>query len=214
MGSEMCIRDSPKDGTPLVECTFCLPFGTVQNTPIYYCGKIDTAIEDNNGVWSFDHKTAFQFGETFTAMMQMDGGQLGYCWALGQVLKRPVTGYIIDAVRIRRPTRASSRSVEFGGVESPVDASDFARLPFPIPYASTLEDWRSDTLALIADILWHHDRGYFPRHRWNCTNKFGKCDFFEVCSAPREQREAILYHSTLYEESTWSPLKQKTKEKQ
>jgi hypothetical protein len=65
------------DGRPIVERAFAIPFGTVQNIPIVYMGKIDLGIKNNDGVWVQDHKTAFQFGDTFDSQMQQDGGQLG-----------------------------------------------------------------------------------------------------------------------------------------
>jgi hypothetical protein len=191
-----------RTGKPIVESSFAFPFGTVGTTPIIYTGKIDVGIEDNNGTWSFDHKTTFQFGDTFDSQMQMDGGQLGYCWALGQFVGKKPSGYLIDAVRIRKP---NLKKAEFGGAAA-VDASDFKRIPFTVS-EDALDDWRTDTLALIADMLRYHSLSYFPRHRWQCTNKFGKCDMFDVCSLPRQFREHAL-GSDMYEDNVWSPLRQ------
>lgn len=191
------ILTSPATGKPIIEASFALPFGTVHNTPIYYCGKIDLGIEDHNGIWSFDHKTAFQFGETWDKQMNMDGGQLGYCWALSQVTGRRPMGYIIDAIRVRRP----SKKDEFSGA-APIDGTDFKRIPFPVT-DDQLVEWREDTLELIANIFNYHASGKFPRHRWQCTNKYGACDFYDVCSTPREQRPMIL-NSGLFEPNKWS----------
>lgn len=195
------VLTNPKDGSPLVECTFCIPFGKVQGIEIYYAGKIDTAIEDHNGIWSFDHKSTFQFGDTFNAQMHRDGGQLGYFWALWQVLGRRPTGYLIDAVRIRKP----KRSDEYAGI-APCDQSDFARIPFSGISDDAVEGWKRDVTQCINLILFMHDTGHFPEYRWNCTNKFGTCDMFDCCSLPPAQREQVLYNSTLFEEAVWSPL--------
>ena len=194
------------EGKPIIEASFCLPFGTIvdvsqnrlqSNIPVYYAGKIDLGIIDNNGIWSFDHKTAFQFGEGFDKQMAMDGGQLGYCWALGQTLGVKPQGYIIDAIRVRRPRKQD----EFGGVES-IDGSDFKRVPYYVS-DDMLAEWKADVLHLIQDVFNYHASGSFPRHRWNCVNKYGMCDFYDVCSTPRAQREMIL-QSGLFEENTWS----------
>ncbi len=193
-------------GKPIIEEGFAIPIGMAQNIPVIYCGKIDLAIQNAEGVWSFDHKTAFQFGESFQKQMEQDGGQLGYCWALGQILGKKPIGYIIDAVRVRRPTKKDT----YAGV-APVDGTDFYRIPRWVSQAD-LDDWKADVLAMIADILWHHDRNYFPRHRWQCVGKYGACDFYDVCSAPKEQREAHLANEALFEADTWSPLKQPKKE--
>ena len=184
-------------GKPIIEASFALPFGTVMNVPVLYCGKIDLGIEDNNGIWSFDHKTAFQFGEAFSKQMAMDGGQLGYCWALGQTLGRKPAGYIIDAIRVRRQTVKAS----FTG-DAPIDGTDFTRTPYFVT-DDMLAEWKEDVTAVIMNIFMCHDHDLFPRHRWQCTNKYGACDFYDVCSTPREQRHLIL-NSNLFEENKWT----------
>ena len=184
-------------GKPIIEASFALPFGTLMNTPIFYCGKIDLGIEDNNGIWSFDHKTAFQFGDSFSKQMGMDGGQLGYCWALGQVLGKKPQGYIIDAIRVRRPT---VKQQTIG--EAPIDATDFSRTPYYVSQ-DMLDEWREDVMAIIKNIFLCHEADLFPRHRWQCTNKFGICEYYDICSTPREQRHMIL-NSNLFEENKWT----------
>ncbi|MDE2097267.1 MAG: PD-(D/E)XK nuclease family protein [Patescibacteria group bacterium] len=206
-------------GEPIIEASFMLPFALYNPStgdifswtqdhdkvqeliasyiPIYYCGKLDLGISDSNGLWSFDHKTAFQFGDSWNKQMSMDGGQLGYCWALKQVTGQQVAGYIIDGVRIRRP----SVKAQFTG-ESPVDATDFVRLPnFVTP--DQLDEWREDVMCIIRDIIQCHQRNFFPRHRWQCVGKYGPCDFFDVCSTPRAQRQVVL-QSGLFETNEWS----------
>lgn len=184
-------------GRPIIEASFALPFGSVMNVPIFYCGKIDLGIEDNNGIWSFDHKTAFQFGDSFSKQMAMDGGQLGYCWALSQVTGRQPTGYIIDAIRVRRPTVKQG----FSG-EGSIDMTDFSRTPYYVS-KDMLEEWKSDVMAIIKNIFLCHDNDLFPRHRWQCTNKYGACDFYDVCATPREQRPMVL-GSNLFELNKWT----------
>lgn len=196
-GKEMFEILKTPSGKPIIEATFALPLDTIDNIPIIYTGKIDLGIKDHNGVWSFDHKTTFQFGDTFDAQMSMDGGQLGYCWALGQTLGVKPQGYIIDAIRVRRPKKRD----EFGGVDC-IDATDFKRTPFPVT-DDMLAEWREDTLSLIKNIFDYNKAGKFPRHRWQCTNKFGICEYFEVCNTRRDQREIIL-QSGLFEENSWS----------
>jgi hypothetical protein len=203
-----------QQGKPIIEATFALPFGNVKigtdivstaqgeynedvTVPIIYCGKIDLGIEDHNGIWSFDHKTTFQFGDTFDKQMSMDGGQLGYCWALQQVTGKKPQGYIIDAIRVRRPTKKD----EFAE-KSCIDGTDFKRTPYYVSQ-DMLDEWKNDVLTLIQNIFAYSANGHFPRHRWNCTNKFGLCDYFDVCSTVINQREQIL-NSSLFEENKWS----------
>lgn len=197
------VKKTSDDGViylePLVERSFALPFGLVDGMPCIYTGKIDLGIYDNHGLWSQDHKTAFMFGDNFDAQMSMDGGQLGYLWALKQATGVMPRGYIIDAVRIRRPTRKSEYDLT-----APVDASDFKRMPFFVTEA-TLEEWEENVRQLIHNIFEYHKHGYFPMHRWHCVGKYGKCEMFNVCSVGPESRESVL-NSALYEDYTWSPL--------
>ncbi len=192
-------------GMPLVERTFWVPLGTVQNFPVIYTGKIDLGIRNHNGVWSQDHKTTFQFGDSFDSAMQMDGGQHGYLFSLWKITGELPAGYIIDAVRVRKPKKTG----RFDEV-APVDGTDFIRTPYIIG-PDALEEWREDTLNLVSDMMWHYDRGYFPRHRWQCVGKFGRCEMFEVCASPRKDREDVLANSGLYMENDWTPLKQPEK---
>lgn len=188
---------SNKEGKPIIEATFALPFSEVENTPLIYCGKIDLGIEDRNGIWSFDHKTAFQFGDTFDKQLAMDGGQLGYCWALQQVTGQQPQGYIIDAIRVRRPTKKDEFSEK-----SCIDGTDFKRTPYYVSQ-DMLDEWRNDVLTLVQNIFAYHANGHFPRHRWNCTNKFGLCDYYDVCSTVTQQREQIL-NGSLFEDNQWT----------
>lgn len=197
---------NPLDGKPLVECSFMLPIGEVDGVPCYYSGKIDLAIEDAHGIWAGpDHKSAYMFGESFDSQMAVDGGQLGYTWALWQVLGRRPRGYIVDAVRIRRPNKEQRMAMEYGSYETasaPVDANDFKRMPFDVT-EETLSLWRENVLAQIKTLFFHARNGYYPMHRWNCTNKYGKCDMYEACHIPAARQDDVLYNSTRFEENTW-----------
>lgn len=196
---------STPSGPKLVEKSFALPLGTVQNIPIIWTGRIDLAVENNDGIWTFDHKTTFQYGAGFEDEMSVNGGQLGYVWALSQVLNTKIQGYIINGVRIRRPSvKKKYESDSPNG--APVDAEDFKRIPMFVPQ-DALDEWREDVLALITDLFFNHDRGFFPRSRRSCVTKYGRCDMFEVCTAPRASRQNIL-ESSLFVTNEWSPLNQ------
>ncbi len=198
---------STPSGPKLVEKSFALPLGSVHSTPVIYTGRIDLAIENNDGIWTFDHKTTFQYGAGFEDEMSINGGQLGYVWALSQVLGTKPQGYIINGVRIRRPAR--TKKYEGAGEVAPVDSEDFKRIPMFVPQ-DALDEWQADVLALISDLFFNHDRSFFPRSRRSCVTKYGRCDMFEVCTAPRLSRQNIL-DSSLFVTNEWSPLNQTNK---
>ena len=62
-----------------------------------YQGRIDLIIENEQGVWIVDHKTAAQF--TDTAYMDLDMQVSSYCWAIRKQLGIPVEGVIINELR-------------------------------------------------------------------------------------------------------------------
>lgn len=197
-------------GEPIVEASFLLPIGEVQypgivmTIPIWYTGKVDLGIEDNNGTWVLDTKTTFQYGETFDRQMQRDSGQKGYVWALQQILGFKPHGYIINAIRVRRAKRGD----EYNATPSaPIDSSDFKRIPFYVSQED-LDTWRTNLLAKVAMIFQFHANGFFPEYEGQCVGKYGLCDFYDVCSLGVSQREAALA-SSLYEDNTWSPLNKK-----
>lgn len=236
------ILTNPKDGELLVEKSFMLPFMTVRvpatfalahgiplktdpktgafygEIIVYYCGKIDLGIRDAHGIWVQDHKTSFQFGDSFDKDMQRNAGQRGYFWSLMQILGEMPRGYIIDAVRIRKPKRDSI----FDGTP-PVDASDFRRLPFFVTQ-NDIDTWKVNTEYKVREIFYHAQNDYWPEHENMCTahadtdthgsaRKFGTCDFFDVCSVAKEMRENALA-SNLYEDNLWSPLNKPKEQKE
>lgn len=194
-------------GEPFVERSFAFELGTVQNVPIVYTGRIDLALENNDGVWNLDHKTTFQYGSGFDDDMAVNGGQIGYVWATRKVLGTHTNGYIINGVRVRRPSKAS-KYVDSNGPDASVFNEDFKRMPFFVS-DDCIEEWRTDVLALITDLFFNHDRGFFPKSRKACVTKYGRCDFYECCSAPIASRQSIL-DSSLFQINEWSPLNKTT----
>lgn len=158
------------------------------------------------------------FGEGFNKQMYQDAGQRGYVWALSQVLGKRINGYIIDAIRIRKPSRKREYLEE-----APVDKTDFDRFPYAVS-EDEIERWKRDTLQKINMIFFMHDTGIFPQYEWMCSSaaladgdsagydKYGSCDFYDCCTQPRREQEGVLYNSTLYEEADWSPLHLPNKE--
>jgi hypothetical protein len=194
-------------GKPIIEASFIFKLGTVNGTDVMYIGRLDTGIENKDGTWSQDHKTTFQFGQSFDDDMAMNGGQLGYVFALWQILGVRPQGYIIDAVRVRKP----SRKAEYEGI-APVDSEDFKRIPFNVS-EDNLAEWREDVLCIVQNIFLAYDHGFYPRHRKHCVTKYGRCDFYDVCSLPRASRDGVL-NSNLYETNEWSPLNKQNNESQ
>lgn len=204
---------NPKTGKPCVEQSVMVFLGTLQvkhsdithtNVDIYYTGRIDLIISTHEGIWILDHKTTFQFGSSFTNQMSMSAQFIGYAWAVQQAFGINAIGYIINAIRVRKPTDKALLAEDFFRVRG--SDSDFARIPFYITQEN-IDEWKINTLALALTILYHHSQQYFPMNRTQCQRKWGACQFFEVCNTAREHRQQIL-QSEAFMQNEWSPLNQ------
>lgn len=172
--------------------------------PIYYTGRIDLIVKDpQKSTWIVDHKTTFAFGPSFTESMSMSAQFLGYAWAFRETFGYAPTGYMINAIRVRKPTKAD----ELSGIHfrSKGADTDFIRIPFMNVTDDLLDEWQENALALVKTILYHHSQSYFPMNRTACVRKYGRCQFFEVCNCARQSREVILT-SQAFAQNEWHPL--------
>lgn len=172
--------------------------------PVYYTGRIDLIIRDQQlSTWIVDHKTTFAFGPSFTESMSMSAQFLGYAWAFRETFGYAPTGYMINAIRVRKPTKAD----ELSGIHfrSKGADTDFIRIPFMNVTDDLLDEWQENALALVKTILYHHSQSYFPMNRTACVRKYGRCQFFEVCNCARQSREVILT-SQAFAQNEWHPL--------
>lgn len=192
-----------KGDKPCIEVSFAFPLGHVQSIPVIFTGRIDLCIKDSTGEWVLDHKTSSVFGESFWKDMNMTAQFRGYCWAFQQTFGRKPTGYIVNAIRVRPPTK-EEKDAESVGIEPALRKDNFERRPFFITQ-SEIDEWRVDTLALVSTMLFHHDSNFFPRHKKWCVGKYGQCQFYDVCSLPESERLRVL-NSNAFEDNVWSPL--------
>lgn len=183
---------SANDNTPAVELSFAVPIGEVQGIPCVWSGKIDVAILWEGRFWVMDHKTTSILGPTYFNQFYNSNQMIGYCWALERLINRPIAGALVNVLAIRRPTK-TGKSIEF------------ARQRFEYP-TTRIEEWQHNTLNIIDDFFHMCNKDEFPMHSQWCIGKFGQCQYFDVCTVPSSQREMML-QSGLYEDITWSPLK-------
>lgn len=190
------IQDS--QGSGLVELAFAVPIGEVSGIPCVWSGKVDIAIQWEGRYWVLDHKTTSILGSTYFNQFYNSNQMIGYCWALEHVLGQQVAGALINVLAIRRPTK-TGKSIEF------------VRQRFEYP-RSRIEEWQGNTLSIIENFFHECEKPLeneserFPMHTQWCIAKFGQCQYFDVCTVPSQQRMQML-NSGLYEDITWSPLK-------
>lgn len=179
-------------GNPMVELSFAVPIGEVNGILCVWAGKVDVAISWENRFWVLDHKTTSILGGTYFNQFYNSNQMIGYCWALQHLLNQPIAGALVNVLAIRRPTK-TGKSIEF------------VRQRFEYP-ASRIELWQDNALQVIENFFHMCEKDSFPMHTMWCIGKFGQCPYFDVCTVPQEQKEMML-GSGLYEDVTWSPLK-------
>jgi hypothetical protein len=171
------------------------------DVPIYYHGFIDLPVSFNGRLHPLDYKTTALLGPSFWDDKKMSAQPKGYAWAMQELLGQQVSGYIVRAIRVNEPPKyvMAGKPNKMGELVSLEkwwgDALTEER------YSITQEElveWKANTIDLIEEFFWHYNRGYFPKKTMWCSGKYGKCQYFDVCSTfPAEDRAQVLY-SGLY----------------
>ena len=203
-----------KDGRPCVERAFSAPLAIipfnkelpqecfyeqhkektafVRNVHVYWTGRIDLVVKDQGNTWVMDHKTTSMLGPSFWDTFTISSQMLGYCWAAEKVLlDGPVRGLLLNAIVGRKLTKT--------GV-----GTEFHRKHYYYTQ-DQIEDWKTNTIALVSMFLGSLKAGFFPQSTAWCVGKYGKCRYHDVCSLPSNQRHSLL-HSDQFTHNTWSPL--------
>lgn len=177
----------------LVEEAFAVPIGTVGSVKVIWMGRIDMAVEQDGKLYVFDHKTTSMGGEFVTQDYYLSSQFKGYAWALSSLLKRPVQGAMVNVLVIRKPAKIRGKGNEFLRVT--VNYDEYI-----------LEEWRNNMLNTASDILHCYDRGVFPMQTKACVGRYGRCEFFDVCTLTPAARLPYL-ESGAYESNTWTPFR-------
>ncbi len=178
-------------GTAALESDITTHAGTfhVSAVDIYWTGRIDSIV--NYGVpLVLDHKTTSVLGPTFFDDFVLSSQMLGYTWA-ARKLGYDVQGLLLDVLALRKPSRTGT-------------IQEFQRQRY-FYNQDHIDEWEKDTFTLIIDFLEHLCRGYFPKSTKWCFGKYGRCQYWDVCTQRPANRSAML-QSDLYKDVTWSPL--------
>lgn len=192
VNTEFWVQDLKRDvDGSLVKCG--VPYRKyITNIRVVWQGRIDLAYRYSGGLYIMDHKTASI--ATNMAEFQISNQFYGYVWSTEEMLHEPVTGFVINRMVCRKPTRTG-------------DPFTFERKPVPVQRGLVTE-WKTDCLYMIADFIEMVRRQSMPKHTVWCVGKFGTCQFHQVCQNDnQEQRDFLVLESGEYADNTWSPLK-------
>jgi hypothetical protein len=160
----------------------------VNTVLLYWTGIMDCRIDYGTPL-VMDSKTTSILGTQFWDDFQLSSQMLGYVWS-SHKLGFPVDGIYIDAFCGRKPTKSGK-------------AHEYQRQRIYYDQAR-LDEWERDTYTLITDFLEHLCRGYFPKSPKWCFGKYGRCQYWDVCTQHPDQRSGVL-QSDLYRPVTWNP---------
>lgn len=203
----------------MVELPFALPLFRHEDVQIMYSGRIDLPIlRDDNQIFVMDHKTTSLLGPTFFDDKKMSAQQKGYAWSFEQLTGMKVRGYEVNALRIKEPPAYVTNGTEpkRGGKKQSVEdwwRESLVRERFLLNEGE-LNEWRNNAIELVSEFFWHYSRGVFPMKTSWCVGKFGRCPYFDVCSTHPPEDRLLILNSGLYQDNTWSPLKEPSQSKQ
>jgi len=159
---------------------------------VQWTGKIDIGAHNGDrNIWVVDHKTSSMGGPSFFADFQLAQQTHGYMWAMQEILGHPISGFILNALIIRQPTRTGK------GIE-------FDRKTYEYSQESIVE-WKQDMLHSVEAYVHALCNDAFPKYTSWCMGKYGACQYHDICTLPAAQRRFMLY-SDYFANVTWSPL--------
>lgn len=164
--------------------------------PIYYHGFIDLLISRNGLLYVMDFKSTSQLGPSYWDDKKAIAQPKGYSWALEQLLDVKVHGYLIRAIRTIPPPKyvAEGRPNTKGEIKKISDWWDesLSQQSFELG-PGELDEWKDNAIAQVKQFFYHYSQGYYPQNKSICSGKYGKCQYFEVCSTfPSSDREILL----------------------
>lgn len=188
-----------RDGAPMIEVPFAIPLGKVTRSDgkeinVIWTGRIDMVYLSTNGggLYVMDHKTTSIMGPSYFSTFDISHQLYGYAWAVETLCGRPVDGVLINGIGIRRPTRTGK-------------AFEFERKLIPVS-RGLLDEWKLDTMHIVADFIEMCQRGYLPKHTAWCVGKFGECPFKKVCTLETNEQREVMLTSGEFVKNEWSPL--------
>lgn len=157
------------------------------NVKLVWSGIIDMLVkETDGGVWLVDHKTTSMFGGDFFAQFEQSQQVIGYARAAQHIPN--FRGFIVNALVCRKDTKTGK-------------GTEFHRSRFTYDQEK-IDEWETDVMAIVSEFLFNLQTSYFPKKTSWCLGKYGKCQFFDVCTSPINLREMVL-HSNNYTDNVW-----------
>ena len=190
--------DDPEFDEPVFEsCVICSGTGRLRG-PIY-CGVVDKIFKDKRSglVVGMDHKTASMLSNALINSFKISQQFRGYMYYLKRKSEWAADAgeYFYFDMLLKTKTKYN-------------DNKKFYR-DTTLAQASYLDEWWDDMVDHVKEIRRKtaeaNGGGRLPRQDSDACQKFNRlCNFFDLCSQPRETRETLA--EQLFEIEGWDPL--------
>lgn len=191
-----------------VEVGFRLPLTIIDDVQIFWAGRIDLIVHfpSLNEYWIIDHKTHFRGGTSAFDEYVRSTPQIGYVWAARQLTAKPIKGYLINMIITRAITR-TGQGIGYERQRFPVDdwmiEEWYENITIELrSLVARFKAW-SEFSKLGMDSESSCPKSFHCRNK-ACTNKYGVCEYLNVCRVAPAQREQMLM-CNLYKDYTWDP---------
>jgi hypothetical protein len=143
---------------------------------IIYTGRIDLPIIEDGKIWTLDHKTTSVMGAGFWQEQKVSPQHEGYCWAWWKSSGQLPAGYIVNAIRTRKPLKRDEQgmAVRAKKQRDDVERDDFQRERTHIDEPRLLE-WQFNLTQKLKSFLWNYTEDFLPpclrRIVFKCLNR-------------------------------------------
>lgn len=177
----------------------------VSRIHLAWSGRIDLVTRYGGRARITDHKTSSIEGDQFIQSFQISSQTIGYTWAAQQMWPDlNIEGFTLNCLRFKKPALSHKGDLCSSGPRGGDAPLNFFRSYFDYSPAR-VEQWRTDTLALIGDFIHSLVRDHFPLNDRSCFDKFGVCPYHDVCvNDDPHVREALLAGDS-FKPVTWNP---------
>jgi PD-(D/E)XK nuclease superfamily protein len=214
------VQDMDEEGSLIRDCYWCngtgktsimaeVPFAVklyespTTLLPVYLHGFIDLGVSLNNFLYPLDWKSTSRLGPSFWDEHRMSMQHKGYAWALEQTTGQKVHGHIIRALRVNDPPAyvTQGRPDKKGNFKTVAEwwNESLAEEHFLIGDGE-LDEWKQTAIGLVEEFFWHYKNGFFPKRTKYCSNKYGRCQYYDVCSTFPEKDRQILLNSAMFKD--------------
>ena len=175
------------NGKPAVELTFKMEIPVpAYHEELFLCGHMDRVVRFGDSIFVMDHKTTKGYLNDFYWKQYSPNNQVSlYTLASTIVLGETARGVIINACQLA------------------VNFCRFARRPIHRTPKQTTE-WLKETQHWIEQALHFAQASHWPMNDMAC-DKYGGCQFRDVCSADPSMRGRLLKSG--FAQRTWDPMK-------